>query len=109
MASLAELQHVVHGQTQRTILEGSKSGYMSKCKVMTAILNRNPEIRQRTLITNDENEAQRHLSKASNIFKLQLPMTAESAKLLFAALSIDDTLPKKAFVTPVIANNDDNI
>ena len=38
--------------------------------------------------------AVKHVGKAAKIFKLKLPMTAEVGQLLFAAISIDDSLPK---------------
>ena len=110
--SLALLQHVAHGQSQRTILEKSKYGYMTKVKVMTEILNRADDIRIRTLVTDENGTAQKHIGEASKIFKLQLPMSEETAQLLFAAISIDDSLPKKRKTSLVsrmaTTNPDDN-
>ena len=93
--SIALLQQVAHGQSQRTILDKSKGNYMSKVRVMTAILNRSLDVRVKTLVTDTNGIAQFHTGEASKILKLQLPMSGEAAQLLFAAISIDDTLPKK--------------
>ena len=38
-----ELTRVAEGQSERTILDQSKKGYLSKMKVMTNILNDMPE------------------------------------------------------------------
>ena len=40
---------VIEGQNERTILEKSKFGYLSKCKVMTGIIKKHPELFQDTL------------------------------------------------------------
>ena len=108
--SLALLQHVAHGQSQRTILDKSKQCYMTKVKVMTEILNRSPDIRIRTLVTDNNNVAQTHTGEASKIRKLKLPISAETAQLLFAAISIDDTLPRKrkASLVTNASNGDGN-
>jgi hypothetical protein len=98
--TLALLSHVVHGQSQRTILEDSKDKYLGKVKVMTEILNKDAEIRRLALVCTedslqtDDPVAVKHVGKAAKIFKLRLPMTAEVGKLLFAAISIDESLPK---------------
>ena len=108
--SLALLQQVAHGQSQRTILDKSKRTYMSKVKVMTEILNRSPDIRIRTLVVDGDGSAQKHTGEASKILKLRLPISAETGQLLFAAISIDDTLPRRrkglSLVTTA-ANSDD--
>ena len=83
--SLALLQHVAHGQSQRTILDKSKASYMSKVKVMVDILDRSPDVRVRSLITDTNGIAKFHIGEASKIKKLKLPMSAEVAQLLFAA------------------------
>jgi hypothetical protein len=99
--SLALLAHVVHGQSQRTILEDSKDKYLGKVKVMTGILNKNVELRRLSLMCSDESimtdnpQALKHTGIAAKVYKLILPMPEEAAKYLFAAISIDETLPKR--------------
>ena len=93
--NLALLLHVAHGQSQRTILDQSKKTYMMKVKVMTEILNKSQDIRIRALMTDANNNALKHTGEAAKIYKLQLPMSSETAQLLFAAISIDDSLPRK--------------
>ena len=114
MPSLAELAHVVHGQSQRTIVEKSMRGYMSQCKVMTSILNEDPDIRALTLVTDPlTGLALKHTGEASKIYKLKFPMSKEAGKLLFAALSIDVSLPRdnrrrKNDTIALAANEDDD-
>ena len=40
--NLAALNLVVEGQGLRNILDGTKAGYLSKCKVMTELLHKDP-------------------------------------------------------------------
>ena len=42
---------VVEGQNERTILDKSKRGYLSKMKVLTAILKNHPDVFPDTLAT----------------------------------------------------------
>ena len=93
--NLALLLHVAHGQSKRTILDQSKYTYMTKVRVMTEILNRSEDIRIRTLMTDANKNALKYIGEAAKVYKLQLPMSSETAQLLFAAISIDDSLPKK--------------
>ena len=92
--NLALLLQVAHGQSQRTILDQSKYTYLTKVRVMTEILNKLEDIRTRSLITDSNNVALKHMGEAAKVYKLQLPMSSETAQLLFAAISIDDSLPK---------------
>jgi hypothetical protein len=76
MATLAELQQVMIGQSQRTILQKSKSGYLSKMRRMTSILDNIEELTRISLVTNPAtSEAMKHTGQASKIYKLILPMT----------------------------------
>ena len=96
--NLAQLSYVVHGQTQRTVLSDTKRQYLGKVKMMTNILNSDPELRFKSLETVETVNgriAQKHTGEAREIFKMKLPPNPETAQLLFAAISIDDTLPKK--------------
>ena len=94
--NISVLQHVAHGQVLRTVKCNSMKQYLSKVKVMTDILNHSPELRNQSLECNEDGTAKKHTGMASNIFKLKLPVTVDTAKLLFAALSIDDSLPRAA-------------
>lgn len=89
------LELVVEGQGLRNILDKSISCYLSKCKVMTELLNKNNVIRARALLIDEQGNALKHTGLASRVFKLRLPMEVETAKLLFAMLSIDTSLPKR--------------
>ena len=96
--NLALLSHVAHGQTQRTVRGGTKSQYAGKVKIMTKILNSDEQLRVKaleTVQTVNGPVAKKHTGTAKNIYKLKLPITTEVAQLLFAAISIDDSLPKK--------------
>jgi len=94
--SRALLSNIAAGQQQRNILDNSKRGYMSKMKVLTTILNNIVDYREHALqIDNNSGEALKHTDTASNIYKLKLPMTEETAVLLFAAISIDGSLSRK--------------
>jgi hypothetical protein len=95
MATLQQLQLIAHGQTQRKILNQSQKGYLSRCKTITEVLNRDAEVRSKTLEVDDNGIALMHTGDAKRLYKLKLPMSVEAAELLFAAISVDDTLPKK--------------
>ncbi len=69
---------MAHGQAQRIILPRSDRAYLSKVKVMTKILNESADIRVRSLVTN------------RNASGDDIPMSAENAQLLFAAISIEN-------------------
>jgi hypothetical protein len=91
---LERLEAIAQGQAERNILPKSGNGYLSKCKVMTEILNSFATIREEALVFVDGVPV-KHTGEASKIFKLKLPMTVNVSKLLFAAISVDETLPKK--------------
>ena len=79
--NLAQLSYVVHGQTQRTVLSDTKRQYLGKVRMMTNILNSDPELRFKSLETVPSVNgpiAQKHTGKASNIFKLKLPLDPET-------------------------------
>ena len=90
------LDLVVQGQSERSILERSKKTYLSKVKVMMRLLNECDDIRSDCLIMDDNNKPMQHSGIASGIFKMKLPISCETAQLLFAMISIDDTLPKQS-------------
>jgi hypothetical protein len=68
---------------------------------MLSILNNVTLLRQVALEIGADNEPLRHTGEASHLFKLRLPMTKDTAELLFAAISVDTTLPKKKKVGAV--------
>ena len=64
---------------------------------MMRLLNECDEIRSDCLIImDDDNKPMQHSGIASGIFKMKLPISCETAQLLFAMISIDDTLPKQS-------------
>ena len=86
---------VVEGQNERTILDKSKRGYLSKMKVLTAILKNHPDVFPDTLATDANGVTQKHCGPASAIYKLNLPLQPLDAARLFALVSIDQTLARK--------------
>lgn len=92
---LNALDLIVQGQTERNILEGSIAGYLSKCKVMTTLLYNNVDLRHRAIQHNEIGEAIQHIGAAKGVYKLQLPLTVEVARYLFALISIDTSLPRR--------------
>lgn len=90
----AQLDLVVRGQRDRCILEKSKKTYLSKCKVMTGILYKFPELHEEAFIC-ENGIPLKHTGEANKIYKLKLPITVNIATKLFGAISIDDTLPTR--------------
>ena len=93
----ALLSNIATGQQQRNILDDSKRGYMSKMKVLTNILNTIEDYRHEALEIDEESgNTLMHTGLAKNIFKLKLPITAETGRLLFAAVSnINTTIERR--------------
>ena len=89
------LDVIAAGQSQRQVLDHSLMGYVSKMKVLTNIINKIPELRSVALELDENGVAKHHSGKAKKVFKLQLPITVDTSKRLFAAISIDKSLPKK--------------
>lgn len=102
MASLADLQYVVEGQSQRNVREKSKSNYLSKMKVMTEILYKNQYLWD-TVFDLDPmtNLPRKHSGLANKIYKLAMPMSVQAGRCLFGLISIDDKLPKKRKIDAV--------
>ena len=93
----ALLERVVQGQAERNITEKSKKAYLSQCKVMTTMLfNAGDDIAEASLVQDDEGNYLKHNGMAKEVYKLKLPIDCDVAKLLFAQISIDDTLPRKS-------------
>ena len=61
---------------------------------MMELLHKDEEIRTLSLVM-VEGVAVKHTGDAKHVYKMNLPLNVEVAKLLFAILSIDDTLPKR--------------
>ena len=91
----ARLRLVVQGQAERNVVTKTKKQYLSKCKVLTNILNKDEDIRKEALVTNEDGEAIKHTGEAKDIYVMKLPIDVAVAKLLFAAISIDEDLPKR--------------
>jgi hypothetical protein len=71
----------VQGQSERNIVDKSKGTYLSKCKVMTKILNSTDEdIRRQALVLDGNGNPLYHRGKAKEVLKLQLPMEEDIAK-----------------------------
>ena len=97
-----QLNAIAQGQEHRTVLEGSSKIYIAKCRVMTRILNElrgidaeGIDVRAVALQLDAHGNAIEHTGDARGVYRLNLPITPPTAKLLFAAISVDTTLPKK--------------
>ena len=93
--NIQQLDDVAQGQQARTVLEGTHKIYIAKCKVMTKILNDIPDVRNEALIFGSDGNPSEHKGSAKGVFKLILPILPNTAKMLFAAISIDGSLPRK--------------
>ena len=83
-----QLNLVVQGQSERNILEKSKKTYISKCKVMTRLLNQcDQDIRQQSLELDANGKEQYHTGLANGVMKLNMPMDVEVAQITFALIS----------------------
>ena len=91
------LENVSDGQSRRTIVERSQMGYISKCRVMTRILNRIVDLREDALELDADGVALEHTGAARGVFRLRLPITVDTARCLFAAISIDGSLTMLIF------------
>ena len=92
--SLDDLDQIVQGQSERTIMPSSTSQYLSRVGTLTNVLNNCEALRASGLVLTDEGAAILHTGKASNIFKFQFPINPLLAKRLMALISTDATLPK---------------
>ena len=96
------LDAIAAGQQQRTVLEDTNKIYISKCRVMTKILNelagvdpRGLDIRAMALVLDANGNAVEHTGTARGVYRLILPMSPDTARRLFAAISVDTSLPRK--------------
>ena len=90
------INQISQSQNERNILEKSKKTYLSKCKVMTEILNEHVQsIREDALELNRDGSPVYHTGDAKRVIKLKLPMSPDIGMILFTLISIDPTLPKK--------------
>ena len=95
LPSVQQLDTIAQGQEQRTVLEGSSTTYISKCRVITRILNEIPIVRENALEFDEAGVPLQYSGVAKGVYRLKLPMTVETGRTLFAAISVDTTLPKK--------------
>ena len=64
-------------------------------RAMTKILNDNPDLRGDALELAADGTALEHIGSAKGVYKLKLPVTVNTIRRLFAAISVDPTLVKK--------------
>jgi len=93
--NIQQLDDVAQGQQARTVLKGTHKVYIAKCEVMTKILNDIPDVRNEALMFDSDGNPSEHKGSAKGVFKLILPILPNTAKMLFAAISIDGSLPRK--------------
>jgi len=64
-------------------------------RAMTKILNDNLELRANALELAEDGTALQHIGTAKGVYKLKFPVTVDTARRLFAAISVDPNLAKK--------------
>ena len=89
------IRAIAEGQQRRTVLGKTNSLYISKCRRMTKIIDTIDEIRLESLELDEQGKAIEHFGDAVRDLKLKLPIFKETAQFLFAAISVDESLPKK--------------
>jgi len=90
-----QLNAIAQGQEHRIVIEGSSKIYIAKCRVMTRIVNElrgidaeRIDVRAVALQLDAQGNAIEHTEDARGV-------TPPTAKLLFAAISVNTTSPKK--------------
>ena len=74
---------------------------------MSKILNNIPDVRNTALVIDPETDlAKKYLEVAKDIYQLILPITEDTTKMLFSAISIDASLPKRKRVINLTAITD---
>ena len=64
-------------------------------RVITKILDRIEGVRESALDLGADGVAMEHTGKARGVKRMNLPITHDTAEILFAAISIDDSLVKR--------------
>lgn len=91
-----DLDAIAEGQQQRTVLGVTHKQYISKCRVITRICNAMaPEAREEALELDENGETIEHIGSAHGLYRMRFPVSVRTAKRVFAALSVDDSLPKR--------------
>lgn len=62
---------------------------------MTRILDSIEDIRAEALELDEFDRPKKHIGSARNVLRLKLPISVDTARCLFAAISIDESLPKR--------------
>ena len=86
---------IVQGQAEKNVKENTNGIYMSKCSVMTSMINKIPTMQAQALELDADGNALMHSGKAKAIHKLKLPIDVATAKRLLTLISVDENLPKK--------------
>ena len=89
------LREIAQGQAQRSVKDRSKTGYLSRVKTLSDVMFKNPGLRRTCLESEDEDEPTFYIGLAHKIRRLKLPMSKDAVMLLFAAISVDGSLPQK--------------
>jgi hypothetical protein len=88
------LNLVIQGQSERSILAKSEYTYIAKCRVMARLFDKCDHIRESGLKMDSDDKPLQYSGKAAGLYKFKLPIAYENARLLFAMISIVDTLPR---------------
>ena len=78
------LDAIILGQQQRTVLEATNYIYISKCRVMTKILDEmEDQIREEALELDENGNAKEHIGAAHGVLQLKLLISVATAQRLF--------------------------
>lgn len=92
---LAQLTEIALGQAQRNIMSSSMGEYLGRMRTITRLLKDNEELRVLTLELDENGDPMSHVGKAKGVFRMKLPMRVEHARLLFALISVDESLARR--------------
>lgn len=86
------LSEIALGQSQRNIMTSSMGEYLGRMRTITRLLNKHDELRSLTLEVDENGRAIEHIGKAKGVYRMKFPMQVEHARLLFALISVDESL-----------------
>ena len=84
MISADELRQIAQGQAERNVNVKTMNCYFGKVRMMMEQFDGMPDVRYSALMLDPDGKALYHIGTASNIRKLQYPLTSDNARLLFA-------------------------
>ena len=96
------LRAISRGQKRRSVSDKTTGTYLSRMSTISKVIVKNPGLH--CLL--EDNPPTYHIGEASKVVRLKFPVTSDEAQDLFAAISVDGTLPtkKRRTVTDVDAD-----